>query len=512
MRQQPLAAPAFDWRTILEPVDISTSSVPPEALKLIPESLARKYNLIPLSIVEDALQVGMSDVHNVLALQEIGALVKMRIDPVCLEADKIRIATDLNYRAYREIEKQLGDASPEPKPVHDTPAMDISDAPIVRALDQIVGEAVKARATDIHIEPQEDRVRVRYRIDGVLQDTMSLPLGAHSALISRIKVMGGMDIADHKPQDGQFSIKVRGQEIDIRVATVDTVNGEMSSLRILDKAFAHRTLSQLGFLPGSLDEYERALKSPLGMVLVSGPTGSGKTTTLYASINSLDWVGRKIVTIEDPVEYRFRDIAQLQVNPRAGLTFATGLRSMMRHNPDVILVGEIRDPDTAQIASQSALTGQLVLSSVHANDAVSTLFRLLDLGCGRFVLATTVIAVVAQRMARRVCPHCRKLAPTSPEARLAYEKEIGETKQEFFHGTGCRPCANTGYLGRVPIIEILSTNLEWRTAFLSGANADELRRVAKSSGMTSMWRDGMLKVKAGITTPAEVLRNVLLEG
>lgn len=496
----------------MELVDINASGVPPEVLRLIPESLARKYSLIPLSIVDDALQVGMSDVHNVLALQEIGAIAKMRVDPVYLEADKIRTATDLNYRAYRDIEKQLGDAAPAAKPLREAPSADITDAPVVRALDQIVGEAVKARATDIHIEPQEDRVRVRYRIDGVLQETMSLPVGVHSPLISRIKVMAGMDIADHKPQDGQFSVDVRGQEIDIRVATVGTVHGEMGSLRILDKAFAHRTLAHLGFLPESLQEYERALKSPLGMVLVSGPTGSGKTTTLYASINSLDCVGRKVITIEDPVEYRFRDIAQLQVNPRAGLTFATGLRSIMRHNPDVILVGEIRDPDTAQIASQSALTGQLVLSSVHANDAVSTLFRLLDLGCGRFVLATTVIAVVAQRMARRVCPHCRKLLPAPAEARLAYEKEMGETRQEFFFGTGCTTCSNSGYLGRVPVIEILSMNLEWRAAFLSGATPDELRAVARSSGMVSMWRDGMLKAKSGITTPSEVLRNVLLIG
>ncbi|MBI2854714.1 MAG: type II/IV secretion system protein [Chloroflexi bacterium] len=493
-------------------IDLNTYAVQPEALKLIPEATARKYNIIPLALVDDALQVGMSETNNILALQEVGAIAKMRIEPVLVDPNHIRAAIDLNYKAYKEIEQQLGDSVPEVRTPRDALLPEVSDTPIVRALDRIISEAVKVRATDIHIEPQEDRVRVRYRIDSVLHDTMSLPLAVHMPLISRIKVVAGMDIADHKPQDGQFSLQVRNKSIDIRVATVDTICGEMSSLRILDKAFAHRTLSQLGFLADSLEQYEAALKSPLGMILVCGPTGSGKTTTLYASINSLDCIGRKVVTIEDPVEYRFRDVVQIQINTRAGLTFASGLRSLMRHNPDVVLVGEIRDPDTAQIAAQLALTGQLVLSSVHASDAISSLFRLLDLGCGRFNVAATVIGVVSQRMARRVCPHCCKPMPAPPEAQLAYEKEMGEARTEFLYGTGCNACAGTGYLGQVPIIEILSMNQQLRVAFLSGAGTDQLRAVARSSGMVPMWRDGMLKVKAGITTPSEVLRNVLLVG
>ena len=314
---------------------------------------------------------------------------------------------------------------------------DIAETPVVRAIDLIVSEAIKEHASDIHIEPQEDRLRVRYRIDGTLQDVMSLPVSAHARLISRIKVIANIDIADHRPQDGQFSVKVKNQEVDIRVATVDTIWGEMASLRILDKAFASLDLTQLGFLADSLKLYLRMLKSPLGMILVSGPTGSGKTTTLYASINSLDNIGREIITIEDPVEYRFKNINQIQVNPRSGLTFASGMRSLMRHDPNVILVGEIRDADTAEIATQAALTGHLVLSSVHANDTIGAVLRLMDLGISPFIISATLVGIISQRMVRKICPHCQHLSRAPEEDRLAYFKEIREERQEFVYGRGC---------------------------------------------------------------------------
>jgi general secretion pathway protein E len=330
-----------------------------------------------------------------------------------------------------------------------------------------------------------------------------------NSLISRIKILANMNIADHhRPQDGQFSVKMRGrQPIDIRVGTIATVYGEMATLRLLDKSRAIKTLPELGFLPESLAKYEEMLKVPYGMILVSGPTGAGKTTTLYASVNCLDYVGRNIITIEDPVEYRFKNINQIQVNPRAGLTFASGLRSILRLDPDVILIGEIRDAETANIAIQSALTGHLVLSSIHANDAVGVIFRLIDLGIEPFLVASALIGVVAQRMVRQTCPDCGQLSEGSLLEKMSYQKEVGEERNEFFCGSGCKSCANTGYQGRTGLFEILQASDEIRMMLLNGTTTAQLRTQTLKEGMIPLIRDGMLKVKADITTPAEVLRN-----
>ena len=494
-------------------VDLNTYQIQPEALQLIPELIARKYNVIPLTITGDALQVAMATADNILTLEALTVWAQMRIEPVTADADEIQEALDRNYNAYGEIEEQLSaDALAMPETEVGVSTETITGAPVVRALNLIIDESIKNRASDIHIEPEEGRLRVRYRIDGVLHETVSLPLSARAPLISRLKILANMNIADHRPQDGQFSLRVRGREIDVRVATIATAYGEMAVLRVLDKSFAVLSLSELGFLPGSLEQYEHLLQSPFGMILISGPTGSGKTTTLYASINSLDCKGRNVITIEDPVEYRFKDINQIQVNPRAGLTFAAGLRSIMRHDPDVILVGEVRDRETAEIAVQSALTGHLVLVSVHANDSVGSLFRLLDLGVEPFLVSSALIGSVAQRMVRRVCPHCGCPSPAPMEAQLAYCKEMGEERTEFSYGSGCNSCTRTGYLGRVAAFEILSMSDEIRRLLLTGASADEIRTQAKKEGMVSMSRDAMLKVKAGSTTPCEVLRNVFSIG
>ncbi|MDP2731350.1 MAG: GspE/PulE family protein [Dehalococcoidales bacterium] len=496
---------------VIKIFNLNTHTIQPEVLQLIPESAARKHNVIPLAILDNSLQVATAEADNVPALQELAVLSKMRISPVPADIKEIQNAIDHNYKSYHEIENQFDIISSVAKTEDGISFADIANAPAVRALDLIISEAVKVRTSDIHIEPQEKRLRVRFRIDGVLSDMMSLHLSAHAPILSRLKIMAKMNIADRSPQDGQFSIKVRSQEIDVRVATADTIYGEMGSLRLLYKSFAARSLSQLGFLPENLKQYENILKSPYGMLLVCGPTGSGKTTTLYASINCLDSKSRKVITIEDPVEYRFKDICQMQVNKRAGLTFASGLRSIMRHDPNVIMVGEIRDAETVRIATQSALTGQLVLSSIHANDTIGCLFRLQDLGIGLFLISAVVIGIVSQRMVRCVCPHCSHLVEAPLEAQIAYRQETGEERTHFLYGKGCNACANTGYLGRVPIIEILVMNKEIRSTLLSGANADEVRSTARKLGMKSMWHDGMLKVKEGITTPTEVLFNVLHE-
>ncbi len=484
--------------------------IQPEALQLVPEAMARKYKVIPLEVDGNVLRVAMANTADILALEALASRSQMRIETEAASAKEIQEAIDFNYQSYEEIEKQISTISlPGETTVEEITPDTVADAPVAKALTLIINEAVKARASDIHLQPEEDKLRVRYRIDGTLHDMLTLPSQTSIQLISRIKIVAKMNIADHhRPQDGQFSVRPKDRpEIDIRVGTIPTVYGEMAALRLLDKSRAVMALSQLGFLPESLAKYDEMLKVPYGMILVTGPTGAGKTTTLYASLNSLDYKGRNIITIEDPVEYRFENINQIQVNPRAGLTFASGLRSILRLDPDVILVGEIRDAETANIAIQSALTGHLVLSSIHANDAIGVVSRLLDLGIEPFLIASALIGVVAQRMARLTCPDCAQLVEVPLAEGMAYSKETGEERSEFLCGSGCKSCAYTGYQGRTGIFEILRISDEIRAMLLNGANATQLRTQAIKEGMAPLIRDGMLKVKANITTPAEVLRN-----
>ena len=481
----------------------------PEALQLIPEVLARKYSAIPLTISGKTMEVAIADPTNIFALEALAAQSRMRIKPVTATAQEIRDAIDFNYKGFSEIERQVSRISiPDEENDEKLAITAATETPLVQSLNLIIDEAVKARASDIHIEPEEDRVRIRYRIDGTLHDTMSLPPNIHRALISRIKILSQLNIADHfRAQDGQFSAESKGRPIDVRVATAPTVWGERATLRLLDKSLAALGLSQLGMLPDSLAKYENMLKVPYGMILISGPTGAGKTTTLYASINSLDTQERNIITVEDPAEYRFKDINQIQVNPQAGITFASGLRSILRHDPDVVLIGEIRDAETANIAVQAALTGHLMLSSIHANDVAGVLSRLLDLKVEPFLIASAVIGVVAQRMVRRICPDCRRLIEAPLVEQMAYEKEMGEKQTEFFYGTGCKSCAYTGYLGRTGIFEILRMSDTLGMMVVNRASSGEIRAQALEEGMISMMNDGMRKVKEGITAPAEVLRN-----
>lgn len=486
----------------------------PEALQLVPENLARRYNVVPLMVENNTLRVAMAEPDNILVIEALAARTKKRIEPVPASAADIKEAIDFNYKAFGEIAKQFGSVSVAEVVSPERAAAEVADdSPVARALNLLIEEAIKSRASDIHIEPEADRLRIRYRIDGILHEVTSLPLGAHGPVISRIKILANMNIADpRRPQDGQFSFKALGRDIDVRVATISTVHGEMAVLRLLDKSMAVLSLAQLGFLPESREKFERMLMAPYGMVLLSGPTGAGKTTTLYAAVNSLDRVGRNIITIEDPVEYRFQGINQIQINPRAGLTFASGLRAIVRLDPDVILVGEIRDKETAEIATQSALTGHLVLSSVHANDTVGVLFRLMDLGVEPFLICSAVIGIVAQRMVRRVCPHCARKITVPLVEQIAYYQETGEERSEFDYGAGCKACTYTGYLGRTGIFEILSVSDEIKRLLVSGAPAAEIRAKAIQEGMVTLAKDGMLKAKAGITTPHEVLRNAYTLG
>ncbi len=481
----------------------------PQALQLIPEAMARRYAAIPLAVEGDALRVAMANPSDIFALEALATQSQLRIEPEAAGAEEILEAIDFNYKAYDEIEKQISNiVLPGRSSAAEIRLDTDTAAPVAQALTLIIDEAVKARASDIHLQPEEDKLRVRYRIDGTLHDMFSLPLMTATLLISRIKILANMNIADHyRPQDGQFSIKAKGRLIDIRVGTIATVHGEMAALRLLDKSRATLTLPQLGFLPESLEKYEKMLKVPHGIIMISGPTGAGKTTTIYASINTLDRVGRNIITIEDPVEYRFKSINQIQVNPRAGITFASGLRSILRLDPNVILVGEIRDAETANIAVQSALTGHLVLSSIHANDAVGVVLRLLDLGVEPFLVSSALIGVVAQRMLRRICPSCARLVDAPMVEQMVYANETGEKRGKFLYGAGCKSCANTGYWGRIGIFEILNMSDEMRVSLVKGTTTSQLRAQTIKEGMMTLLQDGMLKVKADITTPAEVLRN-----
>ena len=480
-----------------------------EVLKVIPETMARRFTSMPTAIVDNTLQVAMANPADIFALEALALQSRMRIEPIAASEKEVREAIDFNYKGFGQIEEQISRIPGGAEAVDAQALIEAAeDTPVASTLRLIIDEAAKARASDIHVEPEEDELRIRYRIDGALQDVMSLPLKIHLPLTSRIKIMADMNIADHlRPQDGQFSIEAKGRPIDIRVATSPTIHGETAVLRLLDKSLGIIDLPQLGFSPEALVKYENMLKVPFGMLLISGPTGAGKTTTLYASVNKLDKISRNIVTIEDPVEYRFANMNQIQVNPRAGVTFANGLRSILRLDPDIIMVGEIRDAETAKIAIQAALTGHLVLSSIHANDAIGVIFRLLDLGIETFLVSSAVTGVVAQRMVRRICPDCCDYKEAPLMEQLAYAKETGEKRTEFLYGTGCELCSYTGYRGRTGLFEVLPLSDNIRMQVLKGASTGEVRQQATEEGMVPLVKDGMLKVKAAITTPSEVLRN-----
>ena len=487
------------------------TSPQPEALRLVPEAMARKYSVIPVFVEGNVLHVAMADSSDIMALEALASWSQMRVEPEPSTKQEVLEAIDFNYKSYDEIEKHISGISLSEGTLSTNNQIAIdtaTDAPVAQALTLIIDEAVKARASDIHVEPGEDRVRVRYRIDGSLHEMFSLPLTTMTPIVSRIKILASMNIADHhRPQDGQFSVKAKGRQIDVRVGIIPTVHGEMAVLRLLDKSRATLSLTDLGFLPDSLARYESMLRVPYGIILVSGPTGAGKTTTLYASLNSLDQTERNIITVEDPVEYRFSNINQIQVNPRAGITFASGLRSILRLDPDVILIGEIRDAETANIAIQSALTGHLVLSSIHANDAVGVVLRLIDLGVEPFLVSSALIGVIAQRMVRRLCSNCARPVEASVEESLLYSQETGEQRQEFLYGAGCKTCASSGYRGRTGIFELFTTSNDIKRLLLKGTTANELRAQAIREGMLTLLKDGMTKVKNNITTPTEVLRN-----
>ena len=490
-------------------IDLKRHVVNPDALRLVPEDMARKHKLIPLDKVGGSLVVVMADPEDIQTVEDLRAQTDMRIAVAVGVPADIEWAIDLNYRSGEKIERQVSKSlSRFPPEAEVSPELNAT-TPIAESLDLLIEQAIKDRASDIHLEPQENRLRIRYRIDGVLHDMHSLPLNASVELVSRIKVLAKLDIAQQRtPQDGQFTFRTGGRDIDIRVATTDTVYGERVTLRILDRSQSMFTLAELGFQADALEKYQAMLNSSFGMIAVGGPTGSGKTTTLYTSIKQLSNNERNIMTIEDPVEYRFTNISQTQVNHRAGITFSSGLRAMMRQDPDIILVGEIRDRETATIAVQAAVTGHLVLTSVHANDTVSMLFRLMGMCDEPSLFPSTLVGVVAQRMVRRLCPNCRTTYRPSPEEMALYEEETKQRPAAFYKGAGCNLCAGTGYRGRTGVFEVMLMSDGIREMLLGGASTGDTRAQALKEGMTTLRQDAMLKVIQGVTSAGEVARSM----
>jgi type IV pilus assembly protein PilB len=384
------------------------------------------------------------------------------------------------------------------------------DGPVVQMVTSLVSQGLRDRASDIHIEPLNDILRIRYRIDGNLVEAQTLPLQLHSSLVSRLKIMAGMNIVERRrPQDGQFSTTVDGREVDVRVATVSTVFGEKLVMRLLDKRRSTIGLSELGMPKDTHEMYSQMVRSPFGMVICAGPTGAGKTTTLYASLMEINDIGKNVTTIEDPVEYVFPGINQVQTNEQAGLTFATGLRALLRQDPDVILVGEIRDADTARIAVQSALTGHFVLSSLHGTDAAAALHRLLDMGIEAFLIASSVMGVIGQRLLRRICDSCKQpYEPNSEEMALFQHHLPNSKKNLFFHGAGCNDCSQTGYRDRIGVYELLKISPAIRQLVVEHATTERVRQLAIDEGMRPMIAEAVNLVEADITTVAEVIRTL----
>jgi general secretion pathway protein E len=477
----------------------------PVASELVSARFLRDVKAVPLTATEQELRVALVNPLDPYPIEALGFATARKITPMVGRTGDVEAALERLYGAEGHAEE---DASAADEADVERLKDLASDAPVVRLVNSLISRASEARASDIHIEPTDDGVKVRFRVDGALKEIETLPAHLKSALISRIKVMSSLDIAERRlPQDGRLRIAVRGHEIDLRVATSPTIHGETVVLRILDRSKLSLDFEVLGFDPLVLKPYLHAIRQPHGIVLVTGPTGSGKTTTLYASLATLNSPDRKILTIEDPIEYRLAGINQTQVKPQIGLTFAAALRSFLRQDPDVMMVGEVRDLETAEVAVQSALTGHTILSTLHTNDAASTVTRLLDMGVEPFLITSTLNAVLAQRLVRRLCPHCREsYAPSEAALRALSPDLTTRSIEQLYHPKGCHACDGAGFHGRLAVTELLVMNDEIARLVLARAEAREIQRVAVANSMRTMFADGLAKAQAGLTTIEEVLR------
>jgi type IV pilus assembly protein PilB len=493
--------------------NLRRDNVDPTMTSYLSEDVARQYVAFPVRVEDDNLFIAVAEpseeLRNTLS-KASGKPVKLLIAPL----SDVRWAIDSNYRALGTVAQLVQvfesvEGSRRRNVDNVEPEIVADDAPVVQVVDRILTQAMRDRASDVHIEPSDEIVRVRFRIDGALKEILQLPAAIGPGLVSRIKIMANMNIVERRrPQDGQLTINIDGKEVDVRVATTATIMGESCVMRLLDKTRSVLRLNDLGMPVDTHEAYSKIVRAPFGMVLCAGPTGSGKTTTLYATLSEVSNPTLNVMTIEDPVEYVFPSINQIQTNEQAGLTFATGLRSILRQDPDVILVGEIRDVETTRVAVQSALTGHFVVSSLHATDSVSALHRFLDMGIESFLIASSVLAVVGQRLLRRVCPSCKAPYTPSDEEMVFYEESGGPAKTEFFQGTGCNFCTHTGYKDRIGIYELLIMTPELRRLVVGWATQEELRNMAVKQGMRTLRQEAINLVNQDITSISEVIRSV----
>ncbi|MCS7048286.1 MAG: type IV-A pilus assembly ATPase PilB [Verrucomicrobiae bacterium] len=501
------------------PINLAKVHVPPEVLELVPKDMAISYKMAAVSRLGRKLFIAMADPLNVLALDELRR-VRPNFEIVPLIATEKAVLDFLNQATAPDthnIEQILKDADVSdvevPKEQQEEINLDrlvesSEEGPVIKLVNLILVQAVKDRASDIHIEPFEKSVRLRYRIDGVLYDSAAPPKSLQAAIASRIKIMAHLDIAERRlPQDGRFRIKVAGRDVDLRVSVLPTVHGEKIVMRVLDKSTLNTKLENIGMDEDSLAKFRAAIDAPHGMMLMTGPTGSGKTSTLYAVLSHLNQPDVNIVTVEDPVEYQMHGINQVQVKSDIGLTFAAGLRSILRQDPDIVMVGEIRDSETADIAVKAALTGHLVLSTLHTNDAPGAVARLIDMGIEPFLVSSSVLLVCAQRLVRKICPHCKEEFVLPPESiRQAGLKEAEVAGATFYRGRGCGRCKDTGFLGRTAIHEVMAVSDAIREQILHDASAKVIRELAIKEGMKTLRESGLQKAKQGITSVDEVLR------
>ncbi len=493
-------------------VDLNNYRLDKELVKLLPEKVARKYSVMPLFSTGTALSLGMVDPQNIVAIDQVRKLTNFDVvDPILISVSGFQAALNTYYRAYGSMADIVKTLEKEKTPsMSETLLGEITEqTPVSKLVESLMLQAVQTRASDIHVEPEETIVSVRFRVDGLLKHITTFPLTIQSAVVSRIKILAGMDITEtRKPQDGKIRLDLEGKDLDIRVSTFPTLFGENVVLRLLDKRAMLPNLVDLGFSKEHLDRFTKLIAQPHGIILVTGPTGSGKTTTLYASLSKINSEEKNIVTIEDPVEYVLPRVRQTQVNPKAGITFANGLRGFLRQDPDIMMVGEIRDRETVEMAIQSALTGHLVFSTLHTNDAPSALARLIDMGAEPFLLSSSVIGVLAQRLVRVNCVKCREPFRPSP----AVLKSVGIPEDtQLMRGKGCSKCNQTGFSGRIGIFELLFITDEIKSLVDARSSAPEIRKKAVEQGMKTLRQDGLEKALRGVTTLEEVLRVTEIE-
>ncbi len=484
-------------------VDLEHFDIDIQNASLLPRGVAEKHSVFPLFAMDGVVTVGMLDPLNLRAIDQLRQILKIELDTVLCEREAL---SGLIRKAYSLAPGRASDDASESARSRESD-LTTGEEPIVAAVNQIVADAVSQGASDVHISPTERELQVRYRIDGELHNRQGPPLSAHAGIVQRLKVMGQLDLTQtRRPQDGKFRFTLGTTEVDVRLSTLPTVSGENVVMRLLRPNVQILDFAELGVGPEISGKIEELIERPYGMLLVTGPTGSGKTSTLYTAIKKLNTPDRNIITIEDPVEIRMHGVRQVQTNAAIGLTFAGALRSILRQDPDVILVGEIRDEETAMIALQSALTGHMVLSTLHTNDAPGAIARLRDLNVPGFVINAAVLAVVAQRLVRRVCPDCA--APAKPEARVMARFGVGEGDGRWVEGRGCARCGGSGFRGRAGIYELLTIDGEVSKAIEAGVTTRELARIAGERGMRPMWRDGLDKARRGVTTLEEVAKAV----